>query len=145
MARPLEEIDSQLRRIVLVLSLVGAAGIALGAGLAAVVARHGSCARWRDFTRRTEQITADPDPAHRIEVQGNDELARLARSFNTTLDALERSVAAQRQLVADASHELRTPIASLRTNIQTLEHAERLRRGELESLRRDVGSRSSTS
>ena len=51
---------------------------------------------------------------------GDDELARLARSFNTTLDALERSVEAQRQLVADASHELRTPIASLRANIQTL-------------------------
>ena len=49
-------------------------------------------------------------------------------SFNTTLDALERAVEAQRQLVADASHELRTPIASLRANIQTLEDADRLPR-----------------
>ena len=67
-----------------------------------------------------------------------DELGRLARSFNTTLDSLERSVEAQRQLVADASHELRTPIASLRANIQTLEHAERLPAAELESLRADI-------
>ena len=51
------------------------------------------------------------------------------RSFNATLDALERSVEAQRQLVADASHELRTPIASLRANIQTLEEADRLPAG----------------
>ena len=61
-----------------------------------------------------------------------DELGRLARSFNTTLDSLERSVEAQRHLVADASHELRTPIASLRANIQTLEHAERLPAAERE-------------
>jgi two-component system, OmpR family, sensor histidine kinase MprB len=46
------------------------------------------------------------------------ELRRLAASFNETLDALERSIEAQRHLVADASHELRTPIAALRSNIQ---------------------------
>jgi two-component system, OmpR family, sensor histidine kinase MprB len=47
-------------------------------------------------------------------------------------------VEAQRQLVADASHELRTPIASLRANIQTLEQAERLPPAERESLRADI-------
>ena len=47
-------------------------------------------------------------------------------SFNRTLDALERSVDAQRQLVADASHELRTPIAALRSDIQIFLDAERL-------------------
>ena len=73
-----------------------------------------------------------------MEVAGRDELARLARSFNTTLDALERSVEAQRHLVADASHELRTPIASLRANIQTLEEADRLPPHELASLRADI-------
>jgi two-component system sensor histidine kinase MprB len=71
-------------------------------------------------------------------VRGHDELARLARSFNSTLDALERSVEAQRGLVADASHELRTPIASLRANIQTLEDAERLPEDERAALRDDV-------
>jgi len=69
---------------------------------------------------------------------GRDELARLATSFNATLDALERSVQAQRQLVADASHELRTPIASLRANIQVLADAERLPAEDQESLRRDI-------
>ena len=66
-------------------------------------------------------MTVDPDLSHRLEDGGRDELARLARSFNGTLAALERSVEAQRHLVADASHELRTPIASLRANIQMLE------------------------
>ncbi len=47
-------------------------------------------------------------------------LSRLATSFNTMLEALERSQRAQRQLVADASHELRTPLTSLRTNLEVL-------------------------
>jgi two-component system sensor histidine kinase MprB len=119
-ARPLDEIDRQLEQIVLVLVLVGAAGIALGAGLGALVART-ALAPVARFTKRSEELAADPDPSQRMEVSGRDELARLAASFNTTLDALERSVEAQRQLVADASHELRTPIASMRANIQTLE------------------------
>ncbi|MDQ5833825.1 MAG: HAMP domain-containing histidine kinase, partial [Actinomycetota bacterium] len=138
-ARPLDEVDRQLDQIVLVLVLVGAAGIALGAGLGALVART-ALAPVARFTRRSEELAANPDPSQRMEVSGRDELARLAGSFNTTLDALERSVEAQRQLVADASHELRTPIASLRANIQTLEQADRLPRHELESLRADVVS-----
>jgi two-component system sensor histidine kinase MprB len=136
-ARPLDEVDRQLDRVLLVLILVGAAGVALGAGLAALVARAALAPIGR-FTRRTEELAGDPDPSQRIDADGGDELGRLARSFNATLDSLERSVEAQRQLVADASHELRTPIASLRANIQTLEHAERLPAAERESLRADV-------
>jgi two-component system, OmpR family, sensor histidine kinase MprB len=136
-ARPLDEVDRQLDRILLVLLFVGAGGVALGAGLGALVARTALAPIGR-FTRRTEELAADPDPSQRMEVSGQDELARLARSFNATLDALERSVEAQRQLVADASHELRTPIASLRANIQTLRDADRLPAAELEALQADV-------
>ena len=138
-ARPLDEVDRQLDQIVLVLVLVGTAGIALGAGLGALVART-ALAPVARFTRRSEELAANPDPSQRMEASGRDELARLAGSFNTTLDALERSVEAQRQLVADASHELRTPIASLRANIQTLDQANHLPRHELEALRADVVS-----
>jgi two-component system, OmpR family, sensor histidine kinase MprB len=136
-ARPLDEVDRQLDHIALVLVLVGAAGIALGAGLGALVART-ALAPVGSFTSRSEELAADPDPSQRMEVNGRDELARLARSFNTTLDALEHSVEAQRQLVADASHEMRTPIASLRANIQTLEQADRLPPHERSALRADV-------
>ncbi|HEX5617676.1 MAG TPA: HAMP domain-containing sensor histidine kinase, partial [Solirubrobacteraceae bacterium] len=68
----------------------------------------------------------------------DDEIARLAQSFNTTLAALEASVEAQRHLVADASHELRTPIASLRANIQTIEELDRLPEHERQALRDDI-------
>jgi two-component system sensor histidine kinase MprB len=71
-------------------------------------------------------------------VSGGDELERLATSFNTTLDALQGALSAQRQLIADASHELRTPISSLRANIQTLEDAERLPAAEQRRLRADI-------
>ena len=136
-ARPLDEVDRQLDRVLLVLVFVGAGGVALGAGLGALVARTALAPIGR-FTRRTERLAADPDPSERMEVEGGEELERLARSFNATLDALERSVEAQRQLVADASHELRTPIASLRANIQTLGEADRLPAHEREALRADV-------
>ena len=136
-ARPLTEVDHALRNVLLVLVVVAAAGVALAAALGAVVARA-ALAPVRRFTRRTEQIAGNPDPAERIAVTGDDELARLGRSFNATLEALERSVEAQRHLVADASHELRTPIASLRANIQTFEDADRLPAEERAALRADI-------
>jgi len=139
LARPLDEVDRQLDRVLLVLLVVGAAGVALGAALAALVARTALAPIGR-FTARTEALAGDPDPSHRMEAVGSDELARLAGSFNITLDSLERSVEAQRQLVADASHELRTPIASLRANIQTLEHDARLPAAERAALRADIVS-----
>jgi two-component system sensor histidine kinase MprB len=135
----LEEVDRQLDKVLLVLLIVGAAGVALGGALAAGVART-ALAPIESFTRRTEELADAPDPSQRMDADRGDELGRLARSFNSTLDALERSVEAQRQLVADASHELRTPIASLRANIQTLEHAERLPHAEVAALRADIVS-----
>ena len=121
-ALPLTTVDHELSHILLILALVGVAGIALAVLLGALVARTALTPIAR-FTRRTEQLTGDPDLSRRLEVSGRDELARLAVSFNATLEELERSVAAQRHLIADAGHELRTPIASLRANIQVLQDA----------------------
>jgi len=136
-ARPLDEVDNQLDDLLVALIALGAVGIALGVGLGALVARAALVPIGR-FTSRTEQLSSDLDPSQRMDVVGDDELARLARSFNTTLDALERSVEAQRHLVADASHELRTPIASLRANIQTMQDADRLPEEERERMRADI-------
>jgi two-component system, OmpR family, sensor histidine kinase MprB len=136
-ARPLTEVDAELSRLVKQLAIVAGVGVLLAIALGAIVART-ALKPIRRFTRTTEALTGDPDLSHRLEETGRDELTRLARSFNRTLDALEASASAQRNLVADASHELRTPIASLRANIQVLEDADRLAPEDLVDLRADI-------
>jgi len=136
-ARPLTEVEHELSRLLLILVLIGGGGIVLAALLGAMVARTALAPIVR-FTRRTETLTGNLDLSRRLELEGRDELARLADSFNATLDALERSVAAQRHLIADASHELRTPISSLRANIQILGEVERLGPQEQAALRGDI-------
>lgn len=73
-----------------------------------------------------EQVAETQDLTTTIPVQGDDEVARLARSFNTMLGALADSRRQQQQLVQDASHELRTPLTSLRTSAELLERAQDL-------------------
>ncbi|MFB6714100.1 sensor histidine kinase [Streptomyces sp. NPDC056358] len=69
--------------------------------------------------REMAAITASEDLSRRVPEPGSgDEIARLARTTNETLTALEASVDRQRRFVADASHELRSPIASLRTQLE---------------------------
>ena len=118
-ARPMTEVDESLRRIGLVLLLIAAGGIVIAAGLGLVVARA-ALSPVRELTETVERVSETQDLSERIEVSGNDELSRLATSFNAMLGALEESTRAQRQLVADASHELRTPLTSVRTNIEVL-------------------------
>ncbi|MFL5826290.1 MAG: sensor histidine kinase, partial [Thermoleophilaceae bacterium] len=137
LARPLSEVDSVLHSLVIVFLFIIAAGIALAVVLGRLVART-ALAPVERFTAQTEQIAQHPDEERRIDVEGEDELARLAASFNSTLDALERSLVSQRQLVADASHELRTPLASVRTNIEVLARGERLDPAERDRLVSDI-------
>jgi two-component system sensor histidine kinase MprB len=136
-AQPLTEVEHELSHLLLILALIGAGGVVLAALLGALVARTALAPIGR-FAERTESLTGNLDLSRRLEVEGRDELARLAESFNGTLDALERSVQAQRHLIADASHELRTPISSLRANIQILGEAERLGPEEQASVRADI-------
>jgi two-component system sensor histidine kinase MprB len=138
-ALPLTDVDNTLSSQLLLLVIIAAAGIALAALLGLLVARTALSPIAR-FTRQTESIATNVDRLEheRLEVSGSDELSRLAQTFNTTLDALERSVQAQRNLVADASHELRTPIASLRANLQLLRDEALLSAADRAALRSDM-------
>jgi two-component system, OmpR family, sensor histidine kinase MprB len=136
-ARTLNETDSALGTLRLLLVATAIGGCVLAAGLGAFVSRA-ALAPVRRFTERTESIATTRDLGRRLPVTGRDELARLAHSFNTTLEALEQSASAQRQLVADASHELRTPLASLRTNIEVLQRGDSLAAPERQELLNDV-------
>ena len=118
-ARPLTEVDDSLARIKTFLIVIALAGVGLAVGLGLIVSRAAVAPVTR-LTEATERVTETGDLSERIDAGGQDELSRLAGSFNTMLAALEDSARAQRQLVADASHELRTPLTSLRTNFEVL-------------------------
>jgi two-component system, OmpR family, sensor histidine kinase MprB len=136
-ARPLTEVDETLDRVRLYLILIALGGIAVAAALGLLVSRA-ALAPVRRLTAATETVTETGDLSERIEGGGQDELGRLAESFNTMLGALEESNRKQRQLVSDASHELRTPLTSLRTNIEVLARDDSMKPEDREQLLRDV-------
>jgi two-component system sensor histidine kinase MprB len=133
-AVPLTNADSALRALLVTYALLVAGGILLAGVIGALVARS-ALAPIRRFTSQTEQVTSSLDRPRRLDEEGAIEIRRLAASFNQTLSALERSVEAQRHLIADASHELRTPIAALRSNIQIFLEADQLPPEDQEELR----------
>jgi two-component system sensor histidine kinase MprB len=119
-----------LARIRFWLLLVGGLGIVAAMGLAAGVATL-ALRPVRRLTSAAESVAATGDLGQRVDVEGPDEIGRLATQFNAMLAALEHSVGAQRRLVADASHELRTPLTAVRTNLELL------REGALPELERE--------
>jgi two-component system sensor histidine kinase MprB len=126
LARPLSGVNHILNNLRLILLLVCVGGVAL----AAVVARFAANRVLRPLAEvadTAKQIGETDDLSRRLTIHSDDEVGELARRFNAMLESLEgsraaldESVRAQRQLVADASHELRTPVTSLRTNVEVL-------------------------
>ncbi|GGY53080.1 two-component sensor histidine kinase [Streptomyces omiyaensis] len=70
--------------------------------------------------RTTAAELTERDLTQRIPVQGKDDIAALAETFNAMLDRLERAFAGQRQFVDDAGHELRTPITIVRGHLELM-------------------------
>ncbi len=126
LARPLGYVDHTLSNLRLILLLLIVGGIALAAVLGRVAARR-VLAPLAEVADTAQHISRTEDLGARIQVRADDEVGQLATRFNSMLErlqtsrtALDESMQAQRQLVADASHELRTPVTSLRTNIELL-------------------------
>jgi two-component system, OmpR family, sensor histidine kinase MprB len=136
-ALPLTEVDSVLSGLLLPYALLIGGGIVLAALLGLAISRSALRPIER-FVARTEHVTSELERPARLEGTDAIELQRLAASFNQTLDALERSIEAQRHLIADASHELRTPIAALRSNVQIFLDADRLPVEEREGLQQSI-------
>jgi two-component system sensor histidine kinase MprB len=137
LARPLGEIDHTLRVLEIVFIVVALAGVGLALGLGYLVAQAALRPVQR-LTEAAEHVAATQQLDATIEAHGDDELGRLARSFNAMLGALAASRKQQTQLVADAGHELRTPLTSLRTNIEVLAKVRELPETDRQALLSDV-------
>jgi two-component system sensor histidine kinase MprB len=145
-ARTVDETDDVLGH----LRLLFAALILAGTALAALLGRAIAGATVTPIVRlegAAAHVAETRDLTQRIDERGPGEVVGLSRQFNLMLDALERSshaleesVIGQRRLIADASHELRTPITTLRTNVEVLESVHLLSDRQRTELLADVKS-----
>jgi len=140
-SKSLQPTNAVMTKLKWVLLAVGGVGVVIAAVAGGTVARTGL----RPVGRLTEaaERVARTDDLRPIPVLGSDELARLTEAFNAMLGALAESRDRQARLVADAGHELKTPLTSLRTNVELLmasgaPGAPPIPDGELAELRADV-------
>jgi signal transduction histidine kinase len=95
---------------------------ALAIGLAAYPIARQLTRRLERLQRAVESLGAG-DLGARVAVEGRDEVARLADSFNRAAAQIEQLVRAHQSLLANASHELRTPLTRIRLAIEMLKGA----------------------
>ena len=117
-SKSLQPTNAVMNKLKWVLLAVGGIGVVIAAVAGGMVARTGL----RPVGRLTEaaERVARTDDLRPIPVVGSDELARLTEAFNSMLRSLAESRDRQARLVADAGHELKTPLTSLRTNVELL-------------------------
>jgi len=107
---------SRLNRGVLLAGLIsGALGLAVSLALAYTLLRPVNALTF------AAQKLAEGDLSQRVDVHGNDELATLGHTFNQMADSLQQAEESRRAMTADIAHELRTPLAVQRANLEALQ------------------------
>ena len=122
---PLTGVNQGLRHLVVALWIIILIGVGVAVLLGLGVGRA-VLAPLDDLTGTVEELARTTDVSRRLDPGGPDELGRLRRAFNRLLVARDASRESQRQLVLDASHELRTQLTSLRTNMEVARRMEEL-------------------
>jgi signal transduction histidine kinase len=115
-SQSVEAVDRAVERAWVGLALIGL--LVLGLGLLAGSVVAGQIARPMRRLDRAAQRVAQGDLATRATVEGSAEQRSLAATFNDMTARLERLVRSQRDFVADASHQLRTPLTGLRLRVE---------------------------
>jgi two-component system sensor histidine kinase BaeS len=121
---PRPEIIESIEKVYLERQRITFGLIALGMLVAALLLA-GGLAYWlsrriRTLARGTQSLIAG-DYHVRLKAPGHDELAQLSRDFNTLAATLQATRTARQQWVADIAHELRTPLAVLRAEIESVQ------------------------
>jgi two-component system, OmpR family, sensor kinase len=112
------DIERTLHRLHILLA-VAALGAALLAGAAAAVLTRRGLRPLTQLSAAAREIERSPDPGRRMPpAPTDDELGELTEVLNGMLAALERARESERRFLADASHELRTPVTSLLGNVE---------------------------
>ncbi len=125
-----DEAAAQVRHALVVAVPILLVLVGLGAWLLS-----GAALKPVDRMRADAQALGEHNPGGRItEPATGDSLNQLARTFNALLDRLHHSLDRQRSLVADAGHELRTPLAVLQTELETAVRATRSRADLIDSI-----------
>ena len=136
-ARPMDEVDAQLAglwRMSIQIFVIGVAG----SGLIGFVVAGRVVRPVRRLTEAAKRVAETQNVDQPIDVKRDDEFGQLASSFNEMLGALSLSREQQHRLVTDASHELRTPITSLRTNLEYMQRNSSIEEDERRLILDDV-------
>ena len=115
---PLGEVESSVRSSWLALALIGVAVVGAGLVLAWILA--GSVARPVEKLRAAAGRVGRGDLDARVEPEGPQEIDELGRSFNRMAGELSSNLAAQRDFVANASHQLRTPLTGIKLRLEEI-------------------------
>ncbi len=115
---PMGEVESSVRSSWLALALIGLAVV--GAGLVLAWLLAGSIARPVEKLRAAAGRLGRGDLDARVEPEGPQEIDELGRSFNRMAGELSSNLAAQRDFVANASHQLRTPLTGIKLRLEAI-------------------------